>query len=350
MVAAFQQATEGLRSQLEQMIAALWLALGSYRDADRDRFVAQVVPLVAAAQRQMSALTVGYHNARRTLIVGRSRPVRVDPASVSGAAARNGVDPAEVYGRPFDHVWRELGKANQQRDEHFTWAGPEDERPALPPDGYVERAIQGGLDRTVQTALTDVQLAKTRTSQKVMAADPKVVGYRRVLEGDASCGLCIVASTLRYRKSVLLPIHPGCDCSVAEIFGDKDPGPTINVAALLDTHKAIRERFGKHASDARLIPGQKGLQYRDVLVTHEHGEIGPVLGIRGQDFTGPDDLDDKPAKPAPKRAAPAAPMGRTPAQIESELAALERNLPRLSNDRQRDWTNARIAELRRQLG
>lgn len=293
VVAAYQQATESLRSRLEQAITQLWQALSSYRDADRAQFVRQVVPLVAAAQRQMSALTSGYHTARRTLIVGRSMPVRVDPASVSGAAARNGADPAEVYGRPFDLVWRELGKGKVQRDEHFEALnagkiGPD--LPPLPDPDYVAQAIEAGMKRAIETALTDLQLAKTRTSQKVMTGDPKVVGYRRVLEGEASCGLCIVASTLRYHKSDLLPIHPACDCSVAEIFGDKDPGATFGVDMLASTHKAIKDRFGKHASDARLIPGQKGLMYRDVLITHDHGELGAVLGIRGQDWTGPNDL------------------------------------------------------------
>lgn len=30
--------------------------------------------------------------------------------------------------------------------------------------------------------------------------------------------------------------------------------------------------------------------YSDVLVVHEHGEIGPVLGFRGDHFTGPSDI------------------------------------------------------------
>jgi hypothetical protein len=278
VVAAYQTATESLRSNLEQVITALWVALGSYRDADRSRFVQQVAPIVLAAQRQMSALTTGYHNARRTLIVGRSRSVRVDPASVSGAAARNGTDPADVYGRPFDVVWRELAKNKGQPN-------------------YVENAIKAGLDHAVQLALTDVQLSKTQTSQRVMADDNQIVGYRRVLEGSHSCGLCIVAATLRYHKSDLLPIHPACDCSVAEIFGTEDPGKSFGVGQLGDVHDRIAERFGESDASARAIPGQGGLQYRDVLITHEHGELGPILAVRGQNFTGPTDLEPAGAQP-----------------------------------------------------
>lgn len=271
-MAAYQSATETLRSNLEQAISALWVALGSYRDADRTRFVAQAVPIVQAAQRQMSALTVGYHQVRRTLIVGRSRALRVDPAAVSGAAARNGADPAQVYGRPFDVVWRELAKNKGQPN-------------------YVENAIKAGLDHAVQLALTDMQLSKTQTSRQVMSDDTKVVGYRRVLEGSHSCGLCIVAATLRYHKSDLLPIHPACDCSVAEIFGTEDPGKSFGVGQLGDVHDRIAERFGESDASARTIPGTEGLQYRDVLITHEHGELGPILAVRGQNFTGPADLE-----------------------------------------------------------
>jgi hypothetical protein len=27
--------------------------------------------------------------------------------------------------------------------------------------------------------------------------------------------------------------------------------------------------------------------YRDLIVTHHHGELGPVLAVRGQHFDGP---------------------------------------------------------------
>jgi hypothetical protein len=57
-----------------------------------------------------------------------------------------------------------------------------------------------------------------------------------------------------------------------------------------------------------------------VLITHQHGELGPVLAVKGQPFTGPQDL-------GPSAAGRARTPARTPEQIRAELTALERNLP-----------------------
>jgi hypothetical protein len=78
-------------------------------------------------------------------------------------------------------------------------------------------------------------------------------------------------------------------------MGNSDPGQIVNPQMLEQAHRAIRERFGASNRGAREIgtkPGSNGkaLLYRDVILVHQHGEIGPVLGIKGQSFTGPGDL------------------------------------------------------------
>lgn len=293
LLIAYQQATQAIRNQLASFVTAVWRSLGIYRNDQMARFIAEVTPVVTGAQQHMASLTAAH--LAQLASVARDvpfQPVAIDPATVSGAAVRNGADPAEVYGRPFHLVWRQLGDYKQMQ---------------APPADYVDRSIRAGEDRAVQTALTDLQLAKTHGARQQMASDPHVVGYRRVLEGAHSCGLCIVASTLRYRKENLLPIHPGCDCSVAPIYGYRDPGRSIEIAArdssgeihtigdLGDLHASIAERFGKSDAAARIVPGAKDgkgqpLQYKDALVIHDHGELGPVLGVRGQPFLGPNDL------------------------------------------------------------
>lgn len=274
-IAAYQAASGTLRLNLAAYITALWQSLGEYRNAQMAQFIAQVTPVVAGAQQQMASLTAAYLAAHQSAVLGTPlQPVYVNPAAVSGAAVRNGVSPDEVYGRPFHTVWRQLGAAKE--------AGTLDQ-------GSVDTAIKAGLDNAVSSAVTDVQLAKTHTSQQVMKADHRVVGYRRVLEGAHSCGLCIVASTQRYHKADLLPIHPACDCSEDPIYGTEDPGRIIDLQTLSDVHQAIADRFGRDSSAAKNIPGQymdgKPVQYRDVLITHQHGELGPVLAVKGQTFT-----------------------------------------------------------------
>lgn len=278
IVMAYRAQSEALRARIAGVLHRIWASLTEYRAPQQAEFVKQVVPLVAAAQRQMSALTVGYHSAQRHAILGRTLKVRVDPKTVTGKAARGGVDPAEVYGRPFHLVWRQL-----------------DELPHEP--GAIDQAIQSGLDRAVQIAQTDLQLTKMQTSAQVAEHDHSVKWVQRVLEGDYSCGLCIVASTLRYhpREAELKAIHPACDCSQRFVYGDEDPGLIVDPTKLADVHDRIHQRFGTSSSAAREIRGVKNdlgelVKYRDVLITHEHGELGPVLAVRGASFLGPNDI------------------------------------------------------------
>lgn len=209
----------------------------------------------------MVSLTSGYLGALRQVSGRGFQPAPVDLKRVSGAAVRNGTPPADVYERPFHLVWRQLAEG------------------VAPP-----AAIQAGEDRAVQSAVTDLQLAKTHASQDVLAADGHVVGYRRVLEGAYSCALCVVASTQRYHVKDLMPIHPACDCAVAPIYGDTDPGLVIDEDRLAAAHAEVQKQLGISDSAAR------NPDYRTLLITHDHGELGPVLAMRGAPFLGPHDL------------------------------------------------------------
>jgi flavin-binding protein dodecin len=289
LLLTYQHATQALRDRLSSFVTTLWRSLGYYGQAEMRQFTGSVVPVVAGAQQQMASLTAAMLAQQQSLTLGTPfLPPALDPARVSGAGVRNGADPAEVYGRPFHLVWRQL-----------------DELPKQP--GSIDQAIQAGLDRANQTALTDLQLAKTHSAQQTLAKDKHVVGYRRVLEGPYSCGLCIVASTIRYHKRDLMPLHPACDCAVEGLYGSDHVGKYVEpvtrgpdgelqvIGDLGDVHSAIADRFGKSDSGARVIPGAKNdkgqpLQYRDALIVHRHGELGPVLAVRGQPFQGPSDL------------------------------------------------------------
>lgn len=268
VVVAYQRQTEQLRQRLGDLIAQLWRSLDSYRDPAP--FVGRVVPLVTGAQMRMASLTAAYLAAVRQISAGGTgTPVAVLDSRVTGAVTRNGTPLTDVYERPFHTVWRELHDLPREA-------------------GAVDRAIQAGLDQALVEARTDVQRTKALTARETFAADRHVAGYRRVLEGARSCGLCVVASTQRYHKADLLPIHPGCDCAVAPIYGEEDPGQVIDEQRLAAAHQAVAERFGRSDASAR---GRDGVPaYRDVLIVHQHGELGPVLGVRGQGFTGPSDL------------------------------------------------------------
>lgn len=283
-ILAAQQAMAAVRARVLAIVRQLWRALPDYREPSIERFVTGVVPVVEGGQRQVASIVDSYLS--RLYAMNFGAPLRnagVPAADIT--RLRQGSDPAEVYARPFHLVWRQLHDLPHE-------------------PGAVEQAINAGEHRASDLAATDLQLAKTHATRAVLAQQSHVTGYRRVLEGSYSCGLCIVASTLRYHKRQLMPVHPGCDCSVEPIYGEDHSsveatarvnGELVPIADLPDVHQAIDDAFGASSSAARQIRGVldgKGrpVHYKDVLITHEHGELGPVLGVRGAQFTGPADL------------------------------------------------------------
>jgi hypothetical protein len=285
---SYAAATGALRTRLLGFLDRLWVGLGSYRDADAERFVARAVPAVQGAQQAMASLTAAYLGRAGAELTGN--PVRMPhltPGDFVGANVRQ-ADPEVVYLRPFVQVWTDLSHGKSLDD-----------------------AVASGGARLANIAATDVQLAKTHAAQDVLLDMDEVDGYRRVLNGTKNCGLCIVAATQRYHRGDLLPIHPGCDCTVAPLKPGEALGRIVDPDMLDAVHAAIAEKFGKKAADAgarqigNLIgPNGKPLLYRDVIISHDHGEIGPVLGVRGQKFTGPDDLTQDTAATSTAHAAP----------------------------------------------
>lgn len=85
------------------------------------------------------------------------------------------------------------------------------------------------------------------------------------------------------------------------IYGDTDVGQVIDDYNLEKAHQAIEDRFGGTDPGARILDLGKTVQYSDgvrgadftEVMVREHGELGPVLAIRGQKFTGPKGLNLK---------------------------------------------------------
>ena len=272
-LAAYQQSTAVLRQQVKDYLLAVWASLGYYGSKQLPDFLDLALPQVQGAMAQMQAVTAA-HLATQAALGGASA-TPIPTRTLTTNTVRNGADPAEVYGRPFHLVWRQIGAAKQ------TGTGLTDQA--------LDDAIEAGANRAVQLALTDLQLAKTHTAQEILSTTKGRPEYRRVLEGAHSCALCIVASTQRYHRAQLLPIHPGCDCGIEEI----EPGTphVVDENRLAAAHAAIEAQYGTSSAGARVIPKSGGTKYSDVLIVHEHGELGPVLAVRGRPFTGPNDLN-----------------------------------------------------------
>lgn len=270
---AYTGQVRDIRASTEQYALEVWASLDDYRDDSIDQLARQVAPAVTVQQRQIGQLTDVYLSQYEAIATGRAVQAAGVPAALLDDLAIRGVSALDVYLRSGPTVWTALANGSS-----------------------LDQAALLAQQRLQKTVQTDLQLAKTHAAR--FSGERRGIKYfRRELEGAKSCGLCIVASTQRYRRGDLLPIHPGCDCSVAEVYAGADPGQILEPTDLDGAHQTIRSTFGQMAGDARKISGvghptrDELLMYRDVLITHQHGEIGPVLGVAGHKFTSVTDLN-----------------------------------------------------------
>jgi hypothetical protein len=250
-----------LRTGLAEWIRRWFLASQSFRDADADRFVEQVVPVATGAQRSLASLSWAVQvQLLADMVGGPAQAPPIDAAAVSGRALR-GVDPEVVYRRPFSEIYKHLHE-----------------------DKTLTEAVTAGERRAKLTGLTDLELASRAAAREVARSDGRVRWMRRRLTGDENCGLCVIASTQRYRVDELMPIDPGCDCVPVPVEGERDPGQVVDQELLDAAHAAIAQRFGQVDRTGRQ------LDYRKILLVRTHGELGPVLTVARHRFTGPDEI------------------------------------------------------------
>ena len=250
---AYFAQVKATRERVERFAARAFIA-GDFRDADLARFLDVVLPVVLAGQRTVSSLTDAWLAMTLTEALGR----RVAPAGPLADLALRGVNPAEVYARPYRTVWTKLSEGME----------------------FAE-AVAAGAARLSKMTASDLQLAKTHTARETLGRVTEVETFRRTLTGAKNCGLCTIASTQLYYKADLMPIHPGCDCGVHPNT-EGDPFDESGHDALLEAaHSAIEERLGV------VDRGGRAPDYRKLLLVKQHGELGPTLTVRGQHFDGP---------------------------------------------------------------
>src|SRR5688572_27670743 len=95
IILGYSRAVADVRKRVVQFASTSWNGMADYRDADVDRLVRLVVPVVAAGQTRAASLTVAYLRALADA-AGVALPGTVD-ASVT---AYRGVPAVDVYRRP----------------------------------------------------------------------------------------------------------------------------------------------------------------------------------------------------------------------------------------------------------
>lgn len=257
---AYNRVSSRLVRGAGERLAAGFVSLGSWRDEDYNKFLPLALSTMTGAKLQAARLQVAFYGEIAKLNGQSFTAPEIVPASYTTAALRNGATDADVYRRPFIDLYTNLSNGKS-----------------------VSESIQAGANRISSIASTDVQLARRNAGFSARGGNRRIVGYARTLTGQENCALCFVASTQRYTRGELMPIHPGCDCGEMPIYGNTDPGQVIDEVRLGATHDAVESRFG--ISD----PGARAPDYSKIMI-REHGELGPMLTVADQNFTGPKDL------------------------------------------------------------
>lgn len=254
MTAALERSRQLLRRTLADQVAAAFLALQNYQQPER--FVRPAVSWVRGAQIVL-AEAVAAAAAQHAMSASGTRlsPPIVPRGTVTDV---RGLDPFEVYHRPFAVLWSLLGQGAWFREAR-------------------DRAAQRARDLVDG----DLQLAyghAWRESLQRLPEQSRPRYWRRVTQGEYTCGLCLIAATNRYSRGDLNPMHPGCDCAVRPVFGTDS---FDEKAALARAHQAMADIFGES--------NRRGRDYNTALI-RQHGELGPMLVDPNDTFTGPADI------------------------------------------------------------
>lgn len=304
---AYTRAVADVRRRLVDYSAAAYSAVG-VDDPGMAALVDRVVPAVEAAQIRVANLTA-VHLARQA----GAKPLDVDPELVTRG---RGVDPETVYQRP-------IIAARSVLAEHKPFVD----------------AKAAGARRLEQLVTTDVQMAKIRQADRSLRATGRE-RYRRVPKGESTCALCRIAATQPYSVGDLLPIHPGCDCGVDEIPAGLNLDDLLDVEALLESTHAKVEAFTDIADR-----GGRAVDYRKLLITEEHGEIGPLLAWDGQKFTGESQIHD--GHPAAKESKADIARRQLPGLEESLANLRDEGMP--EDSPQVEWHKQQIERYRERL-
>lgn len=239
---AHVEAQARIRRSTKDAVQRLWLELGSYNEADVERFVRQAGRIVDGGQRQAVAIANAFIAGR---LGKRVKGLPVD--SLIGKNARK-APKDDVYRRPFISLWGGL-KEGKSFENAFAEA----------------TTLAGTL------AATDVQLA-ARNGIRSAGRAYNAAGYERVPDGNA-CDLCLIASTQRYWIEDLMPIHSNCGCGVEPL--SEETGQVINPDLLqtLNDRGAVQKITDQRIASRARAAAERGTE----VAVHNSAELGPVL-------------------------------------------------------------------------
>ena len=231
---AYDAAVHKIRQDLTAFASQMWASMPDYRDEAVEAMAQALAPRVLAGQLQTAELTRAYLIGCASELGLTVTVPAIDREAVTGM---RGVDPLKVYQRPGMTTWTALSRGKS-----------------------LDQAVSAGGLRLTQLIGGDLQNAKRVQSRDTMRATGGRY-YRRIL-------------TQRYHVENLLPIHPGCDCNVGPLPAGMAVDQVIDEETLEAAHKAVEARTGASDRGGRLP------EYKDIILTTEHGEYGPVISFK----------------------------------------------------------------------
>lgn len=98
---------------------------------------------------------------------------------------------------------------------------------ALAAGAAIADALADARNAVERQATTDLSFVQSAVMHELAPKLETITGFRRVTNGE-ECAFCEEASSEEYSTFDLAPLHPGCNCSVAAVFEDSDPGQALN--------------------------------------------------------------------------------------------------------------------------
>lgn len=254
-----------LKASTFQQLTVQWLDMEFHNKGNVSQWLSSALPIVQDSYDIAVEFTSTMNDIQIGLLLDNPEygGIPISPDDMK-KRLRNGVASSEVYARPFVDFWLSLKNG-----------------------GSIDDALHSGAARIGELLDTDIERLSDFTSVEKFANENSLVGYRRVLTGATNCALCVVASTQRYRRGNLKPIHPHCNCKVSPVLNWEDDGASqiLDEDLLNQLHSDIASRFGED------VANRSAKDYNKIMVTRQHGEIGPYLGWRGQHFAGPSSIN-----------------------------------------------------------
>lgn len=119
------------------------------------------------------------------------------------------------------------------------YLGPRSAKQALAGGGRISRVAESAFSNTTRESLLLAMDGPRETIRRTTAADPRAVGWKRILNAGA-CQFCRMLADRGavYREATAtFAAHKGCGCSAAPVFLGGEVGPEASVEQYLASQK-----------------------------------------------------------------------------------------------------------------